>query len=88
MFEVEELRSSVEYDMESMEDAIGFVTPLERMLRDLQTSLRNGSYEFGTTDLPFMAIVRARSQLMLPFKTLLRQINETHREGLQEADDT
>lgn len=57
LFEVEELRMSVEYDMKFMEDAIGFIDPL-------------------------ISIVEREPNVILPFKTLLRQINEIHREGL------
>ena len=83
LFDVEELRMSVEFDMEFMEGALSFIEPLEKGLRDLLNSLSDGSYEFADTDLPFMPIVESQQNVMLPFKPLLRQINETHRKGLR-----
>ncbi|MDX1823353.1 MAG: hypothetical protein R3354_01470 [Thiohalomonadales bacterium] len=88
LFDVEELRMSVEFDMEFMEPALAFVDPLEKGLRDLLSSLQDGSHEFTDEDLPFMPFVEAQPNVMLPFKPVLRQINETHRKGLQdEAQD-
>ena len=83
LFDVEELRMSVEFDMEFMESALSFIEPLEKALRDLLDSLKDGSHEFADTDLPFMPIVESKQNVMLPFKPLLRQINETHRKGLR-----
>ena len=88
LFDVEELRMSVEFDTEFMEGALSFVEPLENGLRGLQNALTDGSYEFADTDLPFMSIVESQSNVLLPFKPVLRQINETHRKGLQaEGED-
>ena len=88
LFDVEELRMSVEFDMEFMEGALSFIEPLEKGLRDLLNSLKDGSYEFTDEDLPFMPIVEAQQNVMLPFKPVLRQINETHRKGLSsETED-
>ena len=83
LFDVEELRMSVEFDMEFMEGALSFIEPLEKGLRDLLNSLKDGSYEFADENLPFMPIVEAQQNVMLPFKPVLRQINETHRKGLR-----
>ncbi len=88
LFDVEELRMSVEFDMEFMESALSFVEPLEKGLRDLLHSLQDGNHEFADEDLAFMPIVEAQPNVMLPFKPVLRQINETHRKGLQaETED-
>ncbi len=87
LFDVEELRMSVEFDMEFMESALSFVEPLESGLRDLLRSLQDGSHEFTDVDLSFMPIVEAQPSVMLPFKPVLRQINETHRKGLQDETE-
>jgi len=88
LFDVEELRMSVEFDMEFMEPALSFIEPLEKGLRDLLNSLKDGSHEFADTDLPFMPFVESQQNVMLPFKPLLRQINEIHRKGLRgEGED-
>jgi hypothetical protein len=88
LFDVEELRMSVEYDEEFMEGALPFIDPLEKGLRDLQDAIADGSYEFVDTDLPFMPIVESPQTAMLPLKPVLRKINDTHRKGLQvEGED-
>ena len=87
LFDVEELRMSVEYDMEFMEGALSFVEALAKDLRDLQNAIADGSYEFADKDLPFMPIVQSQSNLNLPFKPVLRMINETHRKGLQTEEE-
>ena len=83
LFDLEELRMSVEYDEEFMEGTLPFIDPLEKGLSDLLNSIADGSYEFADTDLPFMPIVESPQSAMLPLKPVLRQINETHRKGLQ-----
>ena len=87
LFDVDELRMSVEFDMEFMEGAMGFVDPLAKDLRDMQNAIKDGSYEFADADLPFMPIVQSQSNLNLPFKPVLRVINETHRKGLQTGEE-
>ncbi len=83
LFEVEELRFSVEFDEEFMEGALNFVDILEQQLTDLLNSLEEERYEFGDEDLPFMTLVKGQSNLILPFKGLLSLINNTHRKGLE-----
>lgn len=82
LFEIEELRASVEYDLEEMGDAMEFLDVLETGVRQLRQAMADGSYRFADEDLPFMAAVEAASDLVLPFKSLLRLINDTHRSGL------
>jgi len=84
LFDAEELRHTIEYDMEYMEDADGFIAPLESSLRSILTSLEAGDYEFSEENLPFMGIVETQNNMLLPFKPVLRMINETHTRGLEE----
>jgi hypothetical protein len=46
----------------------------------------NGTYGFGREDLLFMDVLR-RYEDQIPFHTLLKQINETHRKGLEVEGD-
>ncbi|UCE89098.1 MAG: general secretion pathway protein GspF [Pseudomonadota bacterium] len=85
LFEVKDLRMSAEYDVEEMGDALGFVDDLDRGVRELLNALKDGTHRFGGDDLPFMAIVRQQSDLVLPFKGLLRDINNAHRKGLSQT---
>ncbi len=82
IYETEELRIAAEYDMESMGGVAGFVDELERALRMIYNSMKEGSYQFENKDLPYMALVNKLSDKVLPFKHLLNVINETHRQGL------
>ncbi len=87
IFEVEELRFSVEFDEEFMEGALNFVDILDHQLKELLSSLKEDRYEFDDEDLPFMELVKHQSNLILPFKGLLNLINTTHRKGLETAEE-
>lgn len=87
VYETEELQASAEYDYEDMGMVLEFVNPLLEELRQLQATLRDGSYTFRDEDLSFMTIVEAQHDAALPFKFLLRMINNTHRMGLAEVGD-
>jgi hypothetical protein len=82
LFEIQDLRASVEYDEEFMSDALVLLDPLEASVRKLHRSVSEGDYEFSDQNLPFMSIVNATDTTLLPFKHLLIQINDTHRHGL------
>ena len=86
LFEIEELRASAEYDMEEMGEALGFVDELEAAVRALLESMRDGSYRFADEDLPFMRLIEPVHESLLPFKSLLKLINDTHRQGLDTGD--
>jgi hypothetical protein len=47
--------------------------------------MREGRYSFGREDLPFMEVLIHHGD-QIPFHTLLKQINETHRRGLDVGD--
>ena len=83
--ELVDLRASIEYDGEFMEGVAGFVAELEKELKILFTSLKDESYYFSKDDLPFMSLVNSVNNMLLPFKHILRQINDTHTRGLESA---
>ena len=87
MFEIEELRSAIEYDMEGMQDSAAFVDDLEKSVKKIYDTMVDGSYSFQDRDLPFMEIVRQYGMFSLPFRDLLNLINDTHRKGLQIEDE-
>jgi hypothetical protein len=86
VFEVEELYMAAEFDMESMGSTANFVDDLNKTLKALLSSMEDGSYQFQNKDLSFMGIVEKENEKSLPFKFLLRRINETHRFGLEVED--
>lgn len=81
IIEVEELVSCYEYDMEDVGKHLEYLEPLLQGLRRLRAAMADGSYEFGSDDLPFMPLV-VKYRAQLPFAELLVTINETHRNGL------
>lgn len=86
LVDVDELRSSYEYDAEEMGAVPPYLGTLEQMLKDLRGSMAEGRYEFGKENLPFMDIVN-RFRSRIPFADLLAMINKTHKEGLDTESD-
>ena len=49
--------------------------------------MKQGNYQFGREDLPFIGILHIYGD-QIPFTTLLKQINETQRKGIEvDTDD-
>lgn len=87
LFEIDELRAAIEYDMEGMQDSVSFVDDLETAVKQVYDAMADGSYAFQDKDLPFMEIVRQHGVFSLPFRDLLNLINDTHRKGLEIEQD-
>lgn len=83
LFELQDLRASVEFDEEFMGEVLEFVEPLETSIRKLNQDISDGSYRFAKQNLPFMPIVYQTPGSLLPFKQLLILINDTHIHGLE-----
>ncbi len=81
VFEVEDLRACYEYQMEELGRYPAFLDPLEEGVKGLYQLMVDGEYRFGREDLPFIEIANKHAD-DIPFNTLLRQINETHRKGI------
>jgi len=84
LYEIEDLRATIEFDSESMSSSIPLLQPLEQELKGLLGAMKDGSYRFSGSDLEMMALVNRTHISMLPFKFLLSQINATHTQGLEE----
>jgi hypothetical protein len=83
-FEVEDLRECLLYDAEDLGERgrfPDFLEPLAEAIDRVYQDMRNGSYAFGREDLPFLELAERHSD-EVPFLVLLKQINETHRKGL------
>jgi len=81
MFEVGDLKDCLLYEIEEPQRFPVYVEPLEEGVRQIYDAMVAGSYQFGREDLPFMETLR-RHGGQIPFNSLLKQINETHRKGL------
>jgi len=82
VFEVDDLLAAYEYDSEGMGNVSKFLGELAAHVKNLHQQMVNGTYQFANGELPFMNIVRAQGDNVLPFKSLLLIINETHEKGL------
>jgi len=82
VFEVGDLHACLEFEMEEeMGKFPAYLEPLEQSIKDLYETMKAGNYHFGREDLPFMNLVHNYGE-DIPFATLLKQINETHRKGM------
>ena len=81
VFEVDDLRACLEFELEELKQFPVFLDPLEQGIKAIYQHMLDGTYGFGREDLPFMDLA-AQFSSEIPFHTLLKQINETHRRGL------
>jgi len=81
VFEVGDLRDCFDFEMEEMGTYPSYLDPLEQGIKDLYQSMADGEYRFGREDLAFMTLMERNAE-DIPFAVLLRQINETHRKGI------
>lgn len=82
VFEVDDLRDCLEFELEDLSKFPVYLDPLDLGIKDLFESMKQGNYQFGREDLPFMDIVHVYGD-QIPFAALLKQINETHRKGIE-----
>lgn len=86
MFEVGDFKNCMLYETEEMMSFPEYVLHLEAGVKDVYDAMCDGTYSFGREDLPYMDAAFKHAQ-EIPFHSLLKQINETHRKGLEiEAD--
>ena len=88
-FEVEDLKACLLYDMEEIGETgrfPAFIEPLESGINEVYEAMCSGTYAFGREDLPFMEIAEANAE-QIPFVILLKQINDTHRKGIDVGGD-
>ena len=86
VFEVQDLKECMLYEAEELARFPDFLEHLEKAVTQLYEDMREGRYHFGREDLPFMEIAYEHAD-EIPFHTLLKQINETHRRGLEVEED-
>ncbi len=82
VYEVDEMRASIDYDPENAERWSAILDQLDGVLRKLYDDMISDRYEFPTgKDLSFMQFLN-RWGREIPFKQLLLVINEAHKNGL------
>lgn len=82
LFEVDEMRHSIEYEAEGDPGATLFLEPMAAELKRLQDALATATYAFRDEDLPLVTCLERRYYEKLPFRYLVDLINATHRRGL------
>ena len=88
-FEVQDLRNCLLYDMEDLAERgvfPAFLDQLEQSVNQVYDAMCNSEYSFGREDLPFLDVAETNAD-QIPFVILLRQINETHRKGLDVGEE-
>ena len=85
MFEVGDLKDCLLYEIEDLQRFPAFIEPLEDGVKQVYEAMVAGTYQFGREDLEYMDIL-CRYEDQIPFHSLLKQINETHRKGLDVPD--
>ncbi len=78
-----DLRQAIEFDEEFLADARPLVDVIEATLKEMYEAMKAGTYEFATGDLPYVAEMKKYHEAMVPFRYLLKRINETHNKGLE-----
>lgn len=86
MFEVGDLKDCLLYEIEDLQRFPAYIEPLEEGVKRVYDAMVAGTYQFGREDLSFMDVLRQHED-QIPFHTLLKQINETHRKGLDVVED-
>jgi hypothetical protein len=82
VFEVEDLKECLLFEHEDLRRFPDFLEPLESGIKKVYGEMCEGRYSFGREDLPYMEVLIHHGD-QIPFHTLLKQINETHRKGLE-----
>jgi hypothetical protein len=86
VFEAADLRDCLDFAMEDLARCPAFLDPLQEGFEAPYVAVKDGSYAFRCEDLPFMDLAGKYPE-EIPFHTLLKQINETHRRGLDVGGD-
>jgi hypothetical protein len=86
IFEVGDLKDCLLYEIEDLQRFPAYIEPLEEGIKQVYDAMVAGTYRFCREDLAFMDVLR-RYEDEIPFHTLLKQINETHRKGLDVPEE-
>jgi len=82
VYEIDEFRTSLDYDPENAEMFGAFLDQLDHLVRKVYDDMVSGTYQWGFgEDLPFMPIV-VKYGRYIPFQRLLMLVNDTHKNGL------
>lgn len=88
VYEVEDMRASIEYDEEGMGASKPYIEEIERSLKEVLALMSAGDYCWNTGDLSYVPVIRDLDESVLPFRQLLIRINDTHKAGLEAEEES
>ncbi len=87
LYEVEDMRASIEYDEEGMGATKPYIEEIESSLKEIFKQMESGDYCWNTGDLSYIPVIRDLDENVVPFRQLLIRINDTHKKGLETAEE-
>ncbi|RDH82366.1 MAG: hypothetical protein DIZ80_08710 [endosymbiont of Galathealinum brachiosum] len=87
LYEVEDMRASIEYDEEGMGATKPFIEEIESSLKNVFKQMESGEYCWNTGDLSYISVIRELDESVVPFRQLLIRINDTHKNGLETEEE-
>ncbi len=84
LIEVDELQASIEYDGDYMQPSAHLIQPLRNTLETLRDEVKAGTHTFGNGSLDYMETIDQLPNAIIPFKYLLKVINDVHVNGVVE----
>lgn len=83
IYEVEEMRAAIEYDEEYMADSSKIIDELQSSLKEIMDAMQEGTYSWRGGDLRYIPMIKDLDERVVPFRSLLLRINDTHKHGLE-----
>ena len=87
LYEIEDMRASIEYDEEGMGATKPYIEDIESSLKNIFKLMKSGDYCWNTGDLPYISVIRDLDENIIPFRQLLIRINDTHKQGLETDEE-
>jgi hypothetical protein len=82
LLEIEDLKATMEYDMEGMGEVANFIDRLKSPLVKIHQQMMDNEYVWGREDLDFIRVIEQTDERLIPFAQILYRINATHTKGL------
>jgi len=87
LYEVEDMRASIDYDEEGMGATRPYIEEIESSLKGVFKLMESGDYCWNTGDLAYTSVIRDLDESVIPFRQLLIRINDTHKNGLETQEE-
>jgi len=87
LYEVEDMRASIDYDEEGMGATRPYIEEIESSLKGIFKLMESGDYCWNTGDLAYVSVIRDLDESVIPFRQLLIRINDTHKNGLETEEE-